>query len=298
MTENNYDKIKLIILRAALVLVGAGMGFLALWQYFTFYPNVVRHEFQIVISVVSSALIALIFGLSAKAVYRLICSIADATLRLKERVGARGIVAAVLGLVAAGVPVMVFDVIIRRYVDIWAVRLLTDILMYILSAAGCCVGFTKWLNMGGADKAEKAKNADNADGAEKTYRPLPAVGYLLSAECFADERVITAVNTLINVKVCDGAYKALCLYHEGGSDAARLMDALIKSGKLSVIAGKDFDGAEGYELMEKQLANNKRLRLISRSGEMSLSAFTQPTAEMKNALSHANERERVFGFAE
>lgn len=295
MTENNYDKIKLIILRAALVLIGASMGFLALWQYFIFYPNVVRREFQIVISVVSSALIALIFGLSAKAVYRLIGSIVAATLRLKESVGARGIVAAVLGLVAAGVPVMVFDVIIRRYVDIWAVRLLTDILMYILSAAGCCVGFTKWLNMGGSDKAEKAKNAD---GAEKEYRPFSPVGYLLAAECFADERVITAVNTLINVKVCDGAYKALCLYHEGGSDAARLMDALIKDGKLSVISGKDFDSAEGYDQMEKQLAYGKRLRRIARTGDMSLALFAKPTAQMKDALLPVGEREQVFGFAE
>ena len=290
MTEINYDKIKLIILRAALVLVGAGIGFLALWQYFIVYPDVIRREFQIVISVVSSALIALIFGLSAKAVYRLICSIGAATVRLKDSVGARGIVAAVLGLIAAGVPVVVFDVVIRRFVDIWAVRLLTDVLMYILSAVGCCAGFTKWLNITGAEKA---------DGAEKPLKPLPAVGYLLSAECFTDERVITAVNTLINVKVCDGAYKALCLYNEGGSDAARLMDALIKCGKVSVTPGKAFDSAEGYELMERQLASNKRLKHISLKGEdLSLSAFAPPTQEMKDALMPVGEREQVFKFAD
>ena len=290
MTETNYDKIKLIILRAALVLVGASMGFLALWQYFIFYPNVVKREYQIVITVVSSALIALIFGLSAKAVYRLIASIAAATVRLKDRVGARGIVAAVLGLTAAGVPVVVFDVVIRRFVDIWAVRLLTDVLMYILSAAGCCVGFTKWLNISVADKADRA---------EKTYKSIPAVGYLLAAECFTDERVITAVNTLINVKVCDGAYKALCLYHEGGSDAARLMDALIKSGKVSVIAGRAFDGADGYKLMEKQLAVSKRLKRISLAGdELDLSVFAMPTQEMKNALSTVEKGEQVFLFAD
>lgn len=292
MTENNYDKIKLIILRAALVLVGAGIGFLALWQYFTFYPDVVRREFQIVITVVSSALIALIFGLSAKAVYRLICSIAAATVRLKAGVGMRGIVAAVLGLVAAGVPVVVFDIVIRRFVDIWAVRLLTDVLVYILSAAGCCVGFTKWLNITAAQKSEIA------DGAEK-HKPLPAVGYLISAECFTDERVITAVNTLINVKVCDGAYKALCLYHDG-TDAARLMDALIKSGRLSVISGKAFDSAEGYDNMEEQLAYNKRLKRVSLKddSELALSVFAQPSQEMKNALLPVEKSEQVFQLAE
>ena len=154
MTETNYDKIKLIILRAALILLGAGIGYLALWQYFLFYPDVVGREYQIVITVVSSALITLLFWLSAKPVYRLIVSIAVAVRSLKDGVGTRGIVAVLLGLIAAAVIVVVFDVIIRMFVDIWAVRLLTDVLMYILAAALFCMGFTKWLS---AERAENRK---------------------------------------------------------------------------------------------------------------------------------------------
>lgn len=275
MTNNSYDKVKLIILRAALVLLGAGLGFLALWQYFMFYPHVVKREYQIVITVVSTALVALMFGLSAKAVYRLISSVATAVGGLKDRVGARGIIAVLLGFIVAGGIVVGFDFLIKLAVDIWAVRLLADILAFILFAAVLCVGFTKWMT---APKGEKPPKAD-----------APAVGYLVAAECFADERVFTAVHTLINVKVLDGAYKALCLYGgENGAAAARVMDKLIKSGAISVInVNKPFDDGKAYGELEKQVAASKRLKRISVDGdekELALGLFSRPSADIVDAL--------------
>lgn len=273
MTNNSYDKVKLIILRAVLVLVGAGTGYLALWQYFLFYPNVVGREYQIVITVVSAATVALLFGLSAKAVYKLVLSVADATRDLKDNVGVRGIVAVVLGLAAAGALTVAFDVLIRTVVDIWAVRLLADVLAYIACASCCCVGFTKWLNAPKKDVSEKS---------------APPVGYLLSAECFTDERVITAAITLINVNVCDGAYKALCLYGgERGAEGAKLMDELIRRGAVSVVNGKGFDGKQAYLDAEAQLAQSKRLKRITldqAENTLPLSLFCMPTDEMKKAV--------------
>ncbi|MDE7107129.1 MAG: hypothetical protein K2O39_02280 [Clostridiales bacterium] len=275
MTNNSYDKVKLIILRAALVLIGAGLGFLALWQYFLFYPNVVKREYQIVITVVSAALVAIMFGLSAKAVYRLISSVATAVSGLKERVGARGIFAVLLGFLVAGGIVVAFDVLIKRVVDIWAVRLLADILVFILFSAALCVGFTKWMT---APKSQKPQKAD-----------VPAVGYLVAAECFSDERVLTAVHTLINVKVIGDAYKALCLYGgESGAAAARLMDTLIKSGAISVLnVNKPFDDGKAYEQLEKQVAASKRLKRISLDGgekELALALFSQPSVDIVDAF--------------
>lgn len=275
MTNNSYDKVKLIILRAALVLIGAGLGFLALWQYFLFYPNVVKREYQIVITVVSAALVALMFGLSAKAVYRLISSVATAVIGLKERVGARGIIAVLLGFIVAGGIVVGFDFLIKLVVDIWAVRLLADVLAFILFAAALCVGFTKWMT---SPKGEKPQKAD-----------APAVGYLVAAECFSDERVLTAVYTLINVKVLDGAYKALCLYGgDKGADGARLMDTLVRSGAISVLnTNKPFDDGKAYEQLEKQVAAAKRLKRISLSGdekEPALSLFSPPSADIVDAV--------------
>ena len=275
MTNNSYDKVKLIILRAALVLIGAGLGFLALWQYFLFYPNVVKREYQIVITVVSAALVALMFGLSAKAVYRLISSVATAVGGLKDRVGARGIIAVALGLsVAVGI-IVGFDFLIKLAVNIWAVRLLADILAFILFAAALCVGFTKWMT---SPKGEKPQKTD-----------APAVGYLLAAECFSDERVLTAVHTLINVKVIDGAYKALCLYGgESGANGARVMDKLIKAGAISVInTNKQFDDGKAYGELEKQVAASKRLKRISLDGDekgLALCLFSQPSPDIVDAF--------------
>lgn len=284
MTKNSYDKVKLIILRAALILIGVALGYLALWQYFLFYPNVVKREYQIVITVVSAALVALMFGLSAKAVYSLGSSVASAVRNLKENVGARGIIAVLLGFAVAGGIVVGFDFAIKLVVDIWAVRLLADILVFILCAAGLCVGFTKWFN---APKAEKPQKAD-----------APAVGYLVAAECFSDERVLTAVHTLINVKVVDGAYKALCLYGgEDGYRGARVMDTLIKSGAVSVITtNKQFDDGRAYIELEKQIAASKRLKRISLDGgdkELSLSLFSQPSADIIAAFTPLRERDET-----
>ena len=277
MTNNNYDKIRLVILRAVLIIIGGGMGFLALWQYFLFYPNIVGREYQIVITVVSAALIALIFGLSAKAVYRLVATIAVAARGLKENVGVRGIIAVLLGFAAAGVLVTVFDVIIRRVVDIWAVRLLADVLVYIFSSALCCVGFTKWISVPRPEKADRPNNTDVAP-----------IGYLIAAECFTDDRVITAVHALINAKVCDGAYKALCLYGgEKGAEGARLMDALIKKGAISVVAAKkEFDDETAYKAVERQLAAAKRLKpvvMTATDNELGLSTFAPPDEQIKLA---------------
>lgn len=279
MAINDYDKKKLIILRFALILIGAGMGYLALWQYFLYYPNIVRREFQIVIAVVSSAFIALMLGLSAKAFYRLFSSVGEALRDFGGNVGARGIIAVALGFLAAGVLVVVFDVMIKRVMDIWAVRLLADVLAFIVCAAGCCYGFTKWLN------APKTENA-----------PPQPVGYLITAECFTDERVISAVNSLINVKVCDGAFKALCLYgDERGIRAAKLMDDLIKSGKLGVVRTvKPFDDAAGYAEVEKNVAFSKRLRLVQADvvsdSALALDLFAPPSAELKNAVVRHREK--------
>ena len=280
MTKNSYDKVKLIILRAALILIGAGLGFLALWQYFLFYPNVVGREYQIVITVVSAALIALTFGLSAKAVYSLIASIASAVGGIKDRMGPRGIVAVLLGFFVAAGLVVGFDFLIKLAVDIWAVRLLADVLAFILFAAALCVGLTKWMT---APKGAKRQKAD-----------APAVGYLVAAECFSDERVLTAVHTLINVKVIDGAYKALCLYGgEDGYRGARVMDTLVKSGAISVInTDKPFDDGKAYEQLEKQIAASKRLKRISLKGdekEPTLDLFSAPSADIVNAFTALRE---------
>lgn len=254
MTEQNkeYDRKKLIILRAALIVIGGALGVTAMWQYFVYYPHLMRREFQIVIIVVSGVFIALILGLSAKPFYRLIGSIAEIVGTGANRLGAKAIIAITVALVCSGGLVFLLDFIIRRYLDIWAVRLLVDVMAYIIFAALLSYGFTR------ITFREKSEN-------RQAPTPCLKAGYLISARCFFDRRVITAAYTLINAKVCEGAYKAICLYGGDKAEAAiRRLDTLIKSGDVEVLRfGKEFESEAEYVELERKLAASKKLKYIS-----------------------------------
>lgn len=265
MVEQKYDKKKLTILRLALIALGAALGFTALWQYFTFYPDVVRPEFKIAITVVSSAATAAILWLSAKAFYNLFGGMTSRIYAATAALGVRGVIAATLGFFAAGVIVYVFDIVICTLQDIWAVRLLTDVLVFMVFAAVCCVGFTKWL-----DASEQSESAE----AKKR-------GYFLSADCFMSERVMTAADVVIGAKTLDGAYKALLLSDDDGkAEAAARLDALVSSGKVKVIkCNKEFSTAAQYAEIERAFAENKRLKLISQNdgADIMLEKFSLPS---------------------
>ncbi|MCH5164825.1 MAG: hypothetical protein J1G01_00290 [Clostridiales bacterium] len=267
--QHIYDRKKLFILCAVLAVIGGAVAALSLWQYFVYFPNAARREFKIGITVVSSVVCAAIFGLSAKPLYRLGEGIAKSTGALASRMGAKGIAAIVLGLLAAGAFAYLCDVVVRSVLDIWAVRLLSDILVFIVLAALLCYGFTKWLSAP-VDKFERAPSE---------------VGYLLAFSCFTDDRVITAADTLIGAKVLDGAYKALCLY--GDAHAVKRLDALVKSGAVRLVpCNNDFSSKDEYSQFERQFAERKRLKIIELicSGEggdstLSLGVFTRPSDE-------------------
>lgn len=243
--QYEYDRKKLIILRAVLIAIGGAVGGLALWQYFAYFPDFMRREFQIVIIVVTAAVVAAILGLSAKPFYRLGASISELVSNAVARLGGRGVAAVVLGLVGAGALVFLFDVMIR-VIGIWAVRLLLDVLVYVVFAAIGCYGFTKWLSVTDSDDA--LPPADN--------------GYLLTVDCFSDERVTIAADVLINVRVCESAYKALCLFG-GDSDAAERLDSLVKSGAVGIVkCNKDFSNKAEYAEIERNIARGKRLRTV------------------------------------
>lgn len=267
----NYDKKKLTILRAVLILVGAGVGAAAVWQYFVVFPELVRKEYRIVITVVSAAVLAAILGLSAKPMYRLGVSIAELFSAVLGRLGARGILGVLLGLATASLATYAIDIAVRLTQDIWAIRLLIDVLIFLGFAALCCYGFTAWLSAPSEGEAA----------------PTPKIGYLLSAAALADERSLTAVNVLINVNVTDAAYKALSI---SGADtaAAERLGKLLSSGAVGLVhCRSDFSTPEEYAAVEAALAERKRLRLVSAAGAvgkdsddaLNISFFAPPNVE-------------------
>lgn len=274
-SAHSYDRKKLIILRAVLILIGGAVGGTAVWQYFVYYPELMRREYQIIIIVVSVCLLAALLGVSAKPFYRLFESIGAQFSGILNTLGARGIVAVVAGLAAAGMLGFLLDVIIRGHIGVWAVRLLIDILAVALFAALCCYGFIKWVA------------ADEPD--ESVAPERECVGYLFTASCFTDDRVYTAADTLCNVKISKNVFQALCRLGGDREASARLNAVLERGAAESLKSGDEFDTAEDYARAESALAKVKRLKPICAAadgfvgidGAIDLSVFAPPNETIK-----------------
>lgn len=250
--KNMYDKKKLIILRIILVAVGGIIAGTALWQFFVYYPNAMRREFKISVAVVSAVVLAAIFGLSSKPVYRVGARLSGEIVKIGDGLGAKGTVAVVAGLLTAGMVGYLFDVIIREALTVWATRILSDVLVAMIFAALCCWAFTKWI--AAPDEFEAAR------------KPMPCVGYLLSASCFFDERVFAAADLLCNVKVSDSVLKALWKF-DCGAEALERLKILMDSGAVGEIrCGEDFDTVEDYARAEAALASARRLKIVELDG--------------------------------
>lgn len=269
--ENNYDKKKLIILRALLIVIGGAIGALALWQYFVYYPELLRREYQIIITVVSALFLAAIFGVSAKPCYRLISGVVSLFMSLARSLGGKGVVAVVAGIFAAVMLGFLLDVIIRMFIEVWAVRLLADILAVAVFSLLLCYAFTKWVASDDSDAADRGARTSN--------------GYLLTATCFSDPRVFTAVDALGNVKVGNSVFQALFMF--GTPEAAERLNAVLARGAECIKDGGEFKTEAEYVRGQAELAAAKKLRLVyARSDKpdtadgVCLSSFAPPTEEV------------------
>lgn len=284
---SKYDKKKLIILRAVLIAVGAAVGGTAVWQYFVYYPDVMKRELQIVIIVVSAVVLAAGLGLSAKPFYRLGASIGAQFGSLVSSLGARGVVAVVSGFAAGGMIGFLFDVIIRDSLKIIAVRVLADVLVVVIFAAVCCYGFTKWI----AASEERDEPVFEHNG--------KIVGYLLGASCFYDDRVFTAVKVLFNVKTSEATFGML--WKNGDADALERFRLLTVSGAVDMIkCAKECETAEEYAAVEVDIAADKRLIPVWLDGgshgisenAVDLAAFVSPSGDFRAEYKAAVEENR------
>lgn len=286
MYENNiYDKKKLTALRIVLAAIGAVVVTTALWQFFEYMPDIMRKEFRISVTVVSSAVLAAIFVLSAKPIYRLLSRLSGELLKITAALGAKGTVAVVSGLLAAGMVGYLCDVMIRGALTVWATRILSDVLVAAVFAALCCWAFVKWV-------------ATDDDG-EPLRKQAACVGYLLTASCFSDERVFVAADILCNVKTSDSVLKALWKF-DGGAEALERLKILSESGAVSELRGGDFETAEEYVKSEVKLAAANRLKPIELTGRgfpeiggASLGVFAETDGSLREKFLRAADAKDV-----
>lgn len=266
-----YDKKKLIIIRALLIAIGAGVGATAMWQYFVYYPESVKREIQIVIIVVSGAAFAAILGLSAKPFYRLGAAVIGLFANVGSTLGRRGIIAVLAGLAAAGLAGFLFDVILRSFLDIIAVRVLADALVTVFFAAVCCYGFSKWLTADDVPETSTVRTSCH--------------GYLLTASCFFDDRVFAAADFLCDVKVSTAALKAVWKF--GDVAALTRLKAVTESGAVETVkCVTAFEEKSEYAAIERRIADKKLLVLLQTANDIfepfadgeTLDVFAMPTA--------------------
>lgn len=279
--ETVYDRKKLIIVRAVLIAIGGALGGTLVWQYFVYYPQLMRQEYRIVVIAVSAAVLAALLGLSAKPFYRLGSSIAAVFVKIAGSLGARGVTAVIAGLTAAALLAFLFDVVIRGALDIIAVRLLADVLVYLCFSALCCYGFVKWI--ASADEEEKASE----------FAPS---GYLLTASCFTDDRVFTAADFLTGAKIYDGAFKALWKFCDDRDALARLKLVLNKGAITIIKCSKEYESAEEYAKAEAEVALCRRLKPICAEGcfpfidgAADIASFVAPTEVLISAFKCADD---------
>lgn len=275
---SSYDKKKLIILRAALIVVGGVIGGTAMWQYFEYYPDVMRREFAVVVIVVSAVVLAAILGLSAKPFYRLFSSVAFTFKSLVKELGAKGVTAVVAGVVTAGMLGFLFDFLVRDVIEIIAVRIIADLIVSVILASVISYGFVKWLAYD--DPEERAETRRDAHK-----------GYLLTASCFFDDRVFSAVDVLINVKVSESTFRALWKFGSGKElDRLKLVT---DSGAADIVGGETrFDTADEYVQAEVDLAASRKLVAVAAENTVfplpqnavCLGAFTLPDETVKDEL--------------
>lgn len=246
-----------------------------MWQYFVFYPDTMRREFQIVIIVFSAIALAAVMGLSAKPFYKLGASVDEQFTRLASDLGAKGVVAVVSGLVTGGMLTFLFDFLIRGGVTIIAVRVLLDVLVFSALAALFGAAFVKWI---ARDDGEEKIEADSR-------------GYLLTASAFFDERVFVAASTLINVKVSSAAFKALWKY--GDPAALERLKLIVDCGSIGIVKqSEDFDSADDYAKRESELASGRRLvpvffacdAFTAPVGGTALDVFASPRGDVRGAF--------------
>ena len=241
-----YDKKILIILRAALIVLGGVIGGVCVWQYFEYYP-IIKREFQIVVIVVSALALAALLGLSAKAFYRFGSSVKASVGNVADDLGANGIIAVALAPIAAAAVAYLLDRILLYYNVITSVRIIADVVTALAATGIFAYAFTKWISAPSPDLGAVKKRE--------------AVGYLLTADCFTDDRVFVAADVLNNVCAADGVFEAVTrLYDEA---AAIRLKRVAESGKVKFVkASKCFTNADEYAAAEKNAAERKRLKTV------------------------------------
>lgn len=159
MKNKEIDKRIVFLVRVILFIVGAVVGWLAMWQFLTAYPAAVRDPLKIVFEIIAALVAAVALMLSARPIIRLGKLIADGVLKLAARMKPMELVGIVLGIAAGLMVAFLAYALMNLFIPIPALKVVLTVIVAFIACFIASVAFARGLSAPAAEEpAEKRFN--------------------------------------------------------------------------------------------------------------------------------------------
>ena len=243
--KKSYDARILALARVLLFMLGASVGWLAMWQLFLAYPKLVPDGWKIAFDTMAAVFLGGLLALSARPILNVLTYVGAALLRFVSRHRPIELVGVLLG-VAVGLMIAFFvSALLRTFLPVKAARVIITVVVALFSVFVASVAFVRLL-LAPPEKAEE---------------PAHTAGYILHSSAFRSALVTQLVEDWLNgpVYVSGKTVSALIASVEEDSDP------LVRYRKLEANDSvRRTDAANRLSETEEvaRLARLKRLKII------------------------------------
>lgn len=145
MKRKDIDRRVVFIARVILFIVGAVVGWVAMWQFLLAYPQAVRDSLKIVFEIIAAAVVAFALLLSTRPILYLGKWIADGIKSLTARVKPLEAVGIVLGIAAGLMVAFLAYVLMNLFIPIVAVRIVLTVIIGFVACVAASYAFARGL---------------------------------------------------------------------------------------------------------------------------------------------------------
>lgn len=155
MQRKDIDRRVLIITRVICFVVGAVVGWTAMWQFLVAFPELVRPPLWIVFELIAALVIAAALTLSARPIIYLGKLIGQGVGKLAARLKPMEVVGIVLGLVAGLMVAFLAYVLMNLFIPIAAVRIVLTVIIAFAACIGASIAFARGLTETAVEEEEE-----------------------------------------------------------------------------------------------------------------------------------------------
>lgn len=243
--KKTYDARILAIARVILFMLGASVGWLAMWQLFLAYPSLVPDGWKIAFDAMAAVFSGGLLALSARPILNMLSYVGAALLRFVSRHRPIELVGVLLG-VAVGLMIAFFvSALLQVFLPVKAARVVITVVVALFSVFVASLAFVRLL-LSPPEKEEEA---------------VHTVGYILHSSVFRSALVTPLVEDWLNGPVFVSGKTVSALIASVEEDS----DPLVRYRKLEANESvRRIDAANRLSETEEiaRLARLKRLKII------------------------------------